>query len=115
MFEQGSVTVRFAKWTAYLYPVLKQIAKSRGDNTDIFDLDYSNMLSEVNMNKVMYWLAILAKGYANIEKRSKILNTPFDTSKLDEEILFSQRFFDMEITEKSKYIHRELFPYILRR
>ena len=99
------VSSRQAKWIAYLYPSLKRIAQSRNDNSDIFDLPTTSKAQ----GKVLYWLMELAMVYAHADELCEALQRPFDSFKIDYDVLYTQRFFNMNSKEKFAYVTRLLF------
>jgi hypothetical protein len=106
VLEKARIDVRNAKWIAYLYPILKRIAHSRGDNTDIFDLEHNPKAQD----NVLYWLSKLAMVYAHADRVCEKLKVAFDSFQLDKDILYTNRFFDMSHKDKRAYITQLLFP-----
>jgi hypothetical protein len=105
VLENAQMDVRNAKWIAYLYPVLKRIAHSRGDDIDIFDLPNN----EEAQDHVLYWLPSIAMVYSRADRVFEKLNVDFDSFQLDKEILYTSYFFNMSHEDKFSYILRLLF------
>ncbi len=101
-----SLTIRQVKWITYLYPALKHIARSRGDNVDYIDLEGK----EDAVNHVLFWLLEIVRIYARAERVCKELKiNNFETRKLDSLFLYPGRFFHMGRKEKFNCIIELLF------